>query len=93
MTKCVTGTLWITQGSFLCSCRSGYDVAAYDPTFCADINECDMENGGCSHQCLNKDGGYDCQCPQGFQLRSDEKNCKLVQKGLPCPSHARPEQG
>ena len=82
-----------TDGSFSCSCRAGYNVASYEPTFCADINECDMENGGCSHDCINSEGNYICQCPEGYQLRSDNKNCKLVQKGMPCSSHSRPEHG
>ena len=35
-----------------------------------------MENGGCSHTCLDLIGGYKCLCPLGFELASDEKTCQ-----------------
>ena len=39
-----------------------------------DINECEENNGGCSNVCINTQGSYNCQCPQGYQL-VDERNC------------------
>ena len=82
-----------TQGGRLCHCRSGFQVPDYDDSFCADVNECDNENGGCSHECLNLDGSYKCTCPRGHQLSSDNRNCKLVDKGKSCSSHRRPKKG
>lgn len=42
----------------------------------ADFNECQVENGGCSHTCLDLIGGYKCLCPLGFELASDDKTCQ-----------------
>ena len=36
---------------------------------------CHNNNGGCSHLCLLKPGGYSCACPTGIRLLSDKKNC------------------
>lgn len=34
----------------------------------ADINECETGENTCSHTCENSPGGYECQCPTGFQI-------------------------
>ena len=45
-------------------------------TFSIDINECSTDNGGCSHNCTNTLGSYQCQCREGFQSRAnDGKDC------------------
>ena len=41
-----------------------------------DIDECEVDNGGCQHKCVNTDGSFQCQCKQGFQLLADNKNCE-----------------
>ena len=33
-----------------------------------DINECDDNNGGCSYNCTDFDGGYNCSCQPGYTL-------------------------
>ena len=43
--------------------------------FFPDVNECDTDNGGCEHTCLNFDGRYDCECDNGFLLAADRKSC------------------
>ncbi|CAH3124989.1 unnamed protein product, partial [Porites lobata] len=36
---------------------------------------CLINNGGCSHNCINLDGTYICSCPTGNELDSTRKNC------------------
>ena len=44
-------------------------------TFIIDTNECNTNNGGCDHICINADGSYQCLCGTGFTLGSDGRNC------------------
>lgn len=43
--------------------------------FTTDINECLVNNGGCSNGCQNLDATYICTCPIGYELDSTKKNC------------------
>ncbi|XP_075161744.1 uncharacterized protein LOC142234478 isoform X2 [Haematobia irritans] len=46
---------------------------------CLDIDECSIENGGCTHFCMNLPGSYECSCPPGHLLSdADNKTCILV---------------
>lgn len=49
-----------------------YDSFLYAWT---DINECDTQNGGCQHICMNTEGSYSCQCRSGFILKQDKHSC------------------
>ena len=40
-----------------------------------DVNECLTDNGGCTHQCNNTIGSYNCSCWNGYELSSDNHNC------------------
>lgn len=40
-----------------------------------DINECLLQNGGCSQKCVNEYQSFHCACNNGFQLGSDGKHC------------------
>ena len=44
----------------------------------ADINECEVNNGGCSHDCTNTLGSYSCSCAHGYVLvsRDDLGHCE-----------------
>ena len=39
-----------------------------------DINECSMNNGGCSQLCINANGNYSCSCYSGYELKNSY-NC------------------
>lgn len=41
----------------------------------ADIDECAVLNGGCSHRCVNSPGGHRCECPPGMQVNSGGRKC------------------
>jgi hypothetical protein len=64
-------------GSWSCHCRPGY---AGTPTmgfgsYCRDVDECLLLNGGCEHTCVNFDGGHRCSCRSGYELRQDGFSC------------------
>ena len=40
-----------------------------------DVNECEISNGGCQHQCRNTNGSYLCQSNGGFFLDINGKTC------------------
>ena len=40
-----------------------------------DINECGDNNGGCSHSCVNMAGTYRCECPTGYALLPNKRDC------------------
>ena len=46
---------------------------------CLDIDECSIDNGQCTHFCMNLAGSYACSCPPGYLLNtSDNRTCILV---------------
>ena len=40
-----------------------------------DVNECDTDNGGCDHTCVNNEGSFRCECDDGHTLGDDKKSC------------------
>lgn len=40
-----------------------------------DIDECKLQNGGCSHTCSNSLGGHTCHCPPPLLLGTDNLSC------------------
>ncbi|XP_043521930.1 uncharacterized protein LOC122534914 isoform X1 [Frieseomelitta varia] len=56
------------------TCLPGYE-ATPDGT-CIDINECTVDNGGCTEVCENTDGSFFCACDGDEKaLSSDGKSC------------------
>ena len=43
--------------------------------FSVDINECSINNGGCSHQCNNIPGSFYCGCPEGTTMAANNFTC------------------
>lgn len=58
-------------------CSPGFEIGPSGS--CMDIDECAINNGGCSHTCQNTLGGANCICPTGFMLGNDWKSCKGTQ--------------
>lgn len=54
-------------------CPEGED----EPRDNCGINECAVNNGGCSHKCIDKPIGYNCDCNPGFKL-VDNSTCKGI---------------
>lgn len=51
----------------------------------ADIDECQIHNGGCQHRCVNTRGSYYCECHPGSRLHVDGRTC-LGEEQLSCAS-------
>ena len=41
-----------------------------------DINECLNNNSGCSHDCVNTVGSYDCEWSAGYVLLPNNHDCE-----------------
>ncbi|VEN39942.1 unnamed protein product, partial [Callosobruchus maculatus] len=65
----------IHNGSPTCDCPIGFTKKGND---CEDINECEINNGGCTHSCTNIPGSSKCSCPKGFRLTSDGRSCEDI---------------
>lgn len=63
-------------GSYQCSCNNlhGTQLSA-DKHSCEDVDECSINNGNCSHTCINTMGRAFCVCPDGWILGDDWKTC------------------
>lgn len=40
-----------------------------------DVDECLINNGGCSQGCVNTVGSFYCVCVYGYELDIDERTC------------------
>ena len=65
------------DGTFTCTCPSGYDGDGHGPSGCIDIDECLTNNGGCDvlATCVNTLGARTCNCPGGYSIDGDGVSC------------------
>ena len=79
--ECAEGTDGCAQicvnedGSYSCSCQSGYQLAS-DGRGCTDIDECADNMDNCSQICTNTIGSYRCSCNVGYRIGSDVHECE-----------------
>ncbi|WAQ93513.1 EGFL8-like protein [Mya arenaria] len=66
--SCQNGGTCISANN--CTCLEGFE-----PPICEDKNECNTENGGCSHNCTNRHGAFECSCNDGYVINNDNKTC------------------
>ncbi|XP_053387247.1 uncharacterized protein LOC123541978 [Mercenaria mercenaria] len=70
-----------TDGSFECTCKSGYRVDSRDSSACKDINECEEAMHNCDHICNNTEGDFTCQCFAGYELNTTSQTCHQTSDG------------
>lgn len=79
------------DGSYKCTCNEGYYWSGSFGIGCfgkliistvniyfkivTDINECGYDNGNCSHKCVNMGGTHRCECPAGYFLLPNKRDC------------------
>ncbi|XP_055699503.1 dorsal-ventral patterning protein tolloid isoform X2 [Phlebotomus papatasi] len=56
--------------------------AGFSATYMKEIDECEVLEHGCQHECINTLGGYECSCHIGYELRSDRKMCENACGGI-----------
>lgn len=44
-------------------------------SFLIDINECEVNNGGCDQNCTNSFGSYQCGCFEGYMYNNPANIC------------------
>jgi deleted-in-malignant-brain-tumors protein 1 len=53
------------------SCNHSQDISVS----CRDINECEIDNGGCEQQCSNVILSFTCDCNEGYILEENGRTC------------------
>ncbi|XP_062134383.1 uncharacterized protein LOC133844425 isoform X2 [Drosophila sulfurigaster albostrigata] len=70
---CPPGTEKSEQGCSPIECGEGMLIGVDGS--CVDIDECHVNNGGCSHLCENARGSFKCDCPTGYKLAENAQDC------------------
>ncbi|XP_030057353.1 growth arrest-specific protein 6 [Microcaecilia unicolor] len=69
------------KGEFYCHCRAGWK----GKNCSIDINECSVQNGGCSQLCVNRPGSYHCLCHSGYALLPNNRTCVDIDECMASP--------
>lgn len=56
--------------------------AGFSATVIKEVDECELNQHDCEHECINTMGGYRCGCQLGFELHSDQKSCQMSCGGI-----------
>ncbi|KAL1773665.1 vitamin K-dependent protein C isoform X1 [Sigmodon hispidus] len=78
---CGHGTCVDSVDNFFCFCDKGWEGR-----FCQQeqhFHDCQVNNGGCRHYCLEEDGNRRCTCAPGYKLADDHMDCKST-VNFPC---------
>lgn len=67
-----------TPEGTICFCLNDNPIVPVNGTQCVDINECNVNNGGCESQCFNTEGSFQCGCGTGFRLTRNNRNCEDI---------------
>ena len=68
-----------TNGSYRCSCMSGYKLLD-DGKTCLAVSDCSLNSGVCQQECINNGSGFRCECYEGYYLNSDLRTCSGMQR-------------
>ncbi|PWA20179.1 hypothetical protein CCH79_00003680 [Gambusia affinis] len=71
---CLNGGRCAETGERICHCPLGFK----GPRCQYDINECEVDEGGCEGYCCNTIGSYYCKCPEGSKVGPDGKACNDI---------------
>ncbi|ERE71506.1 prolow-density lipoprotein receptor-related protein 1 [Cricetulus griseus] len=84
---CANDTAVCLQPEKLCNGKRDCPDGSDEGDLC---DECSLNNGGCSNHCSVVPGrGIVCSCPEGHQLKKDNRTCEIVDY---CASHQRCSQ-
>ncbi|KAH8375193.1 hypothetical protein KR200_001228 [Drosophila serrata] len=73
---CPPGTKRTSDGCAPIDCDLGWILGSDGK--CVDIDECQVNNGGCSHRCENIEGSFKCSCPPGYKLDVKQRSCEDI---------------
>ncbi|KAH8293750.1 hypothetical protein KR054_003876 [Drosophila jambulina] len=73
---CPPGTQRSSDGCAPIECGLGWILGSGGK--CVDIDECQVNNGGCSHRCENSEGSFKCSCPPGYNLDAKQRDCEDI---------------